>query len=66
MASPFKVKPTHKTVKRYYAALATYADQRGVNKKNAGRELDGRTYDGMPAERNTGSSRCAPAVLNAG
>ena len=27
MASPFKVKPTHKAVKNYYAALATYADQ---------------------------------------
>ena len=27
MASAFKVKPTHKAVKSYYAALATYADQ---------------------------------------
>ena len=27
MASTFKVKPTHKAVKSYYAALATYADQ---------------------------------------
>lgn len=27
MASAFKVKPSHKVVKSYYAALATYADQ---------------------------------------
>ena len=27
MATAFKVKPTHKAVKTYYAALATYADQ---------------------------------------
>jgi len=27
MTSTFKVKPTHKAVKTYYAALATYADQ---------------------------------------
>jgi len=27
MASAFKVKPSHKAVKSYYAALATYADQ---------------------------------------
>jgi len=27
MASAFKVKPSHKPVKSYYAALATYADQ---------------------------------------
>ena len=27
MATAFKVKPTHKSVKSYYAALATYADQ---------------------------------------
>ncbi len=27
MAAASKVKPTHKAVKNYYAALATYADQ---------------------------------------
>ena len=27
MATAFKVKPTHKAVKNYYAELATYADQ---------------------------------------
>jgi hypothetical protein len=27
MGSAFKVKPTHKAVKSYYTALATYADQ---------------------------------------
>ena len=34
MPSPFKVKPSHKAVKNYYAALSEYADE-SVEHENA-------------------------------
>lgn len=36
----------------------------GVNKKKTGRELDGRTYDGMPSKQKPTSPRRAMPVLN--